>query len=96
MFTDTKGKATVCWDLGLVQAIIIIANEQILPSRRGLSSGTHRSAELGTTDCKCRRRKSRQLIWEWWMWTIGAVSTVCTLCNALLFSFFKVSFVNWM
>ena len=96
MFTDTKGKATVCLDLGLVQAIIIIANEQILPSRRALSSGTHRSAELGTTDCKCRRRKSRQLIWEWWMRTFGAVSTVRRLCHALLFSFFKVNFVNWM
>lgn len=96
MFTDTKGKATVCLDLGLAQAIIIIANEQILPSRRVLSSGTHRSAELGTTDCKCRCRKSRQLIWEWWMQTIGAVSTVCMLCHALLFSFFKVNFVNWM
>lgn len=80
----------------MVQAIITIANEQILPSRRDLSCGTHRSAALGATDCKCRRRKTRQLIWEWWMCTIGAISTVCTLSHALLFSLFKVSFVNWM
>ena len=48
-----------------------------------------RSAELGTTGCECRRRKSRQLIWECWMCATGAISTACTLCHALFFHFLR-------
>lgn len=75
----------------------ILAHGQILPSWRGLSSGTYRSTEAGTTDCvKCGRRKYRQLIWEWWGRISGAVrSAYSTHCDMPpFFSFFKINIVK--
>lgn len=74
----------------------ILANGQILPSQRGLSSGTCRSGEAETTErVKRGRWKYRELMWERQLCISEAVSTPhAVLSPNSLLHFSKINIVK--